>query len=333
MQILTQKPFLLLNSMYCAWFNMSFVDLSIGYRLRRGLTHVSFMFTLTLFAVVLNTGFVSSAHANVRNYSVDVENSSWNLVKQTRLMCELSHPIPGYGVASFVTQAAKQLNLEFTFEMLRLPARYDVADVYSMPPKWMQGAPQRRLASMNLRKQYNADLPQETAWEMLTELEKGFWPTIYYRDWLNTNDAVAVSLNASNFKPQYEDFSRCVANLLPFNFDDIAYTILSYKRNSAELTEYSQRRLDMIGEYLKEDLGLDLVLVDGYSDSYGGEWLNEQLSLKRATEIKDYFAGMGIEGQRIEVTAHGEKRHVSPNDTTLSRDKNRRVIIRMSKSS
>lgn len=290
--------------------------------------YAAYALVCSAMAIVIAT----NVQAAVRNYSVDVETSSWALSQQTRLVCELSHPIPGYGVASFMTEASKQLNVEFTLDMLRLPGRYDVADVYSMPPKWMQGAPQRRLGSMDLRKQYNADLPQDTAWEMLTELEKGFWPTIHYRDWLNSKDSVAVSLNASNFKGQYEDFSRCVANLLPFSFEDISYTVLAYKRNSAELTHYSQRRLDMIGEYLKEDLALDLVLVDGYSDSFGGEWLNEQLSIKRAAEIKDYFAGMGVESQRIEVTGHGEKRHVSPNENTLSREKNRRVVIRMTKS-
>jgi outer membrane protein OmpA-like peptidoglycan-associated protein len=274
-----------------------------------------------------------NVQANIRNYSVDIESSAWAVSKQTRLVCELSHPIPGYGVASFMTEASKQLNLEFTLDMLRLPGKYDVADVYSMPPKWMRGAQQRKIGSMDLRKQYDADLPQDTAWVMLTELEKGFWPTIHYRDWLNNNDSVAVSLNASNFKNQYQDFSRCLANLLPFSFDDISYTVLAYKRNSAELTAYSQRRLDMIGDYLKEDLALSLVLVDGYSDSYGGDWLNQQLSQKRADEIKDYFAGMGVDSQRIEVTGHGEKRHVSPNDNSIEREKNRRVIIRLHKSS
>lgn len=285
---------------------------------------ISSVFTLLLLSM--------ASHASVRNYSVDVESSSWALSKQTRLVCELTHPIPGYGIASFMSEASKQLNVEFTLDMLRLPNRYDVADVYSMPPKWMRGAGQRKIGQMDLRKQYNGDLPQNTAWEMLTELEKGFWPTIHYRDWLNSNDSVAVSLNASNFKNNYEDFSRCIANLLPFTFDDISYTVLAYRKNSAELTQYSQRRLDMIGEYLKEDLDLELVLVDGYSDSYGGDWLNEQLSIKRANEIKDYFAGMGVDSNRIEVTGHGEKRHVSPNDNAIEREQNRRVVIRMNKS-
>ena len=288
---------------------------------------------LSKYSIMLVMCLTGYSFANVRHYAVDVESSMWNLSKQTRLVCEIEHPIPGYGIASFVTEASKQLNLEFTLDMLRLPSRYDSADVYSMPPKWMRGVGQRKIGRMALRKQYDADLPENIAWQMLTELEKGFWPTIHYNDWLNSNDSVAVALNASNFKPQYDAFNQCVANLLPYNFDDIAYTVLAYKKNTAELTQYSKRRLDMIGEYLKEDLELELVLVDGYSDSYGSDWLNEELSIKRATEIKDFFASMGVDGERIEITGHGEKRHSNPNDNTLEREKNRRVVIRMSKSS
>ena len=271
------------------------------------------------------------ASANLREYNASVENSEWLLGEQTRLICELKHPVPGYGMASFVTEASKQLNLEFVLDMLRLPNKYDTATVYSVPPRWMPGVLQKTIGTMNLRKQYDGDLPSESAWEMLTELEKGFWPTIHYRDWNNRYDSVAVALNASNFDPSYLAFSECVANLLPYSFEDIAYTVLSYKKSSVELTNYSKRRLDMIGDYLKEDVELDLVLLDGYSDSYGGSWNNEQLSIRRANEIRDYFAAQGVDNARIEVTGHGEKRHVSPNDTELSRAKNRRVIIQLAK--
>lgn len=269
--------------------------------------------------------------ANLREYNASVENSEWTLGQQTRLICELKHPIPSYGIASFVTQASKQLNLEFVLDMLRLPNRYDIATVYSVPPKWMPGIAQKMIGKMNLRKQYDGDLPSESAWEMLTELEKGFWPTIHYQDWNNRHDSVAVALNSSNFKPSYLTFSHCVTNLLPYSFEDIAYTILSYKKSSVDLTNYSKRRLDMIGDYLKEDTALELVLLDGYSDSYGGSYSNQQLSIRRANDIRDYFAAQGVDSARIEVTGHGEKRHVSPNDDEVSRAKNRRVIIQLAK--
>jgi len=195
----------------------------------------------------------------------------------------------------------------------------------------MPGRMQKTIADMQIRQQYNGDLPEQAAWLMLSELEKGFWPTIHYQDWYNRYDTISVGLNASNFSEPYLKFVECVANLLPFSFEDIAYTVLQYKSNSVDLTKYSQKRLSMIGEYLKEDQELELVLLDGYTDSYGGRWNNEQLSIRRASEIKDYFAQMGVDPNRIEITGHGEKRHIAPNTNAMSRAKNRRVVIRMAK--
>jgi outer membrane protein OmpA-like peptidoglycan-associated protein len=267
----------------------------------------------------------------LRQYTAKVENSDWQLKDESRLQCTLSHKLPGYGEAMFSSFASKQLNMEFELDMLRLPKSYGVAAVYSVPPKWMPGQVQRTIADMTIRKQYNGDLPEQAAWTMLTELEKGFWPTIYYQDWYNQYDRVAVGLNASNFAVPYEQFAECVANLLPYSFQDIAYTVLTYQFNNTNLTKYSQKRLAMIGEYLKEDTDLELVLLDGYTDSFGGRAINKQISVRRAVEIKAFFSSLGVAPERIEITGHGERRHSSPNTNESTRAKNRRVVIRMSK--
>ena len=273
-----------------------------------------------------------SSNAAMRQYSAPVASSDWLLDKQSRLQCELSHSVPGYGKATFTSVASKQLNMEFEMQMSLLPKKAGIAAVYSVPPKWMPGHQSREIADMKLRKQYDGDLPEEAAWTMLSELEKGYWPTIYYQDWYNPNDKVAVGLNASNFAPVYQEFVSCVANLLPYSFDDISYTVLSYEKNSTELSKYSKRRLQMIGDYLREDNELELVLLDGYTDSYGGSWNNQQLSVKRANEVKNFLTDLGVGEDRIAITGHGEKRHIAPNTTSQSRATNRRVVVRMAKS-
>jgi outer membrane protein OmpA-like peptidoglycan-associated protein len=271
------------------------------------------------------------AEANMRQYAADVEQSDWQVTQQSRIACDLSHDIPGYGKALFSSHASKQLNMEFELDMLLLPKSFGIAAVYSVPPKWMPGQRQKSLAEMTIRTQYNGDLPEQTAWTMLSELEKGYWPTVYYQDWYNSYDKVSVGLNAANFMPAYRQFAQCVSNLLPYSFEDIAYSVLSYKKNSVELTKYSQKRLGMIADYLKEDAELELVLLDGYTDSYGGRWNNAQLSIRRANEIRDFFASSGVNAERISVTGHGERRHIAPNTTEASRAQNRRVVIRMAK--
>ncbi|MFT6836211.1 MAG: outer membrane protein OmpA-like peptidoglycan-associated protein [Francisellaceae bacterium] len=267
----------------------------------------------------------------LRQYTAKVENSDWQLKDETRLQCTLSHKIPSYGEAMFSSFASKQLNMEFELDMFRLPKSYGVAAVYSVPPNWMPGQVHRTIGEMTIRKQYNGGIPEQTSWNMLAELEKGFWPTIYYQDWHNQYDRVAVGLNASNFAIPYSKFAECVANLLPYSFQDIAYTMLVYEFNNTKLTKYSQKRLAMIGEYLKEDTELELVLLDGYTDSFGGRGINKQISIRRAAEIKAFFSSMGVAPERIEITGHGERRHVSPNTNETTRANNRRVVIRMSK--
>jgi outer membrane protein OmpA-like peptidoglycan-associated protein len=272
-----------------------------------------------------------SSSASLRQYVAKVENSQWRLASEDRLQCTLVHTLPGYGEALFTSMASKQLNMEFELDMLQLPNTYGAAAVYSVPPKWMPGVMQKAIAEMPIRKQYNGDLPAQAAWTMLSELEKGFWPTIYYQDWYNRYDQIAVGLNASNFSGPYQRFAQCVSNLLPYSFEDIAYSVLTYNFGGTDLTKYAKKRLAMIGEYLKEDSDMELVLLDGYSDSYGGSWTNKQVSIRRAVEIKEFFSLMGVEPNRIQVTGHGERRHIAPNNNESSRAQNRRVVIRMAK--
>ncbi len=285
-----------------------------------------------LLTLAISIGLCTTANAAMRHYNAPIESSQWVLKTDSKLQCALEHNVPGYGVAIFSSVASKQLNMLFDLDMKLLPKHFDTAAVYSVPPSWMPGKAQRKIADMTLRAQYDGDLPEKVAWTMLSELEKGFRPTLHYQDWYNDNDKVVVSLNASNFYDTYTAFTDCITNLLPYSFEDIAYTVLTYESNSIDLTRYSQKQLNRIGEYLKADNNLELVLVDGYSDAYGARYKNQQLSVERAETIKGYFVEMGVEGNRIDVTGHGERRHISPNDTPEARAKNRRVVVQLSRS-
>ena len=278
---------------------------------------------------VVLVGLLSSlsTHAAMRQYSATIESSNWKVNNESRLQCTLNHELPGYGEALFTSVASKQLNMEFELDMLRLPDNYSLAEVRSVAPKWKPGHAGHTIANMKLHKQFSPDLPKKVAWTMLNELEQGMSPTFYYNDWHSEQDKISVGLSTARFKGAYRNFVTCVSNLLNYSFEDIAYTVLNYQSNSDKFTKASQRRIDMIREYLSLDPDLELVLVDAYSDSYGGRWSNLKLSEKRAMKIRDYFVKNGIDASRIEATGYGEKRHIASNETTLGRGKNRRVVI------
>jgi len=293
----------------------------------------SYNFIVKVFLVVAVFFSLSSnnAQAGIRQYSADLNSSKWQLANDSRLQCTLSHQIPHYGQARFSAKASRKLNMEFELDMMLLPDSYSLAQVRSESPKWRPGYGGRVLADMKLYKQFNPSLPKKVAWTMLSELEQGMSPTFYYNDWHTQQDEISVGLSTARFKGAYRNFVACVGNLLNYSFEDISYTILNYQSNSNKFTKASQRRIDKIREYLSLDPELELVLVDAYSDSYGGRWSNFKLSEQRALRVRDYFVKNGIDASRIEAKGYGEKRHIASNDTTLGRGKNRRVVIQMQK--
>lgn len=283
--------------------------------------------TVALFCILMS----GNANAGIRQYSADLNSSKWQLADDSRLQCTLAHQIPHYGQARFSAKASRSLNMEFELDMMLLPDNYSLAQVRSESPNWRPGYGGKVLADMKLHKQFNPNLPKKVAWTMLSELEQGMSPTFYYNDWYSEQDKISVGLSTARFQGAYQNFVACVGNLLNYSFEDIAYTVLNYQSNSDKFTKASQRRVDMIKEYLSLDPELELVLVDAYSDSYGGRWANLKLSERRALQVRDYFVKNGIDSSRIEATGYGEKRHIASNETTLGRGKNRRVVIQMQK--
>lgn len=284
---------------------------------------------MTLLALLASGNALSQPQ--LRQYSATIEQSIWQLSKNTPLECRLEHAIPAFGQAVFRSVASKALNLDFELSMLRLPDNYAMAEVLSVPPAWRPGVEAKSVASMQLLKQFNGELPKKTAWTLLTELEHGFSPTFYFSDWYSPYDKVVAQLNPVHFVASYQEFNQCISALLPYSFDDIAFTVLSYETGGDTLTRESERRLAQIAEYLRHDQDIDVVEIQGYTDSYGGRWMNEQLSIKRAEKVKQFFVAAGLAEDRVQVEGFGERRHVAPNDNALERRKNRRVVLQMTK--
>lgn len=272
-----------------------------------------------------------SARHNVRHYAATLDQANWVVKNATALRCELSHTIPNFGEALFVSQAQKDLNLQFELKMIRSPDDYGLAKVMSVPPQWRAGEIAKDIANFKLLKQFDGSLAKKHAWTLLTELEQGFSPTFYFDDWHSPFDRVAAALNPVHFGEPYQQFSQCMAGLLRFSFDDIALTVLNYQSNSDELTRESQRRLKQIAEYLRHDKALGSVSIDTYTDSFGGRWINDELSRKRAASLKAFFVEAGIDEAIIRTEGFGERRHVAPNETTRGRGVNRRAVVQLTK--
>jgi outer membrane protein OmpA-like peptidoglycan-associated protein len=69
------------------------------------------------------------------------------------------------------------------------------------------------------------------------------------------------------------------------------------------------------------------VLIEGYTDSIGGDEYNVDLSQRRADSVKFYLVHQGIDAQRLSATGHGKSDPVADNGSADGRQQNRRVNV------
>ncbi|WP_394133185.1 OmpA family protein [Shewanella maritima] len=283
--------------------------------------------------VLLVTGLMMCmpAQAELRHYVASLDNSTWSVAKDSPVECRLEHNIPSYGTAVFKSRSGKELNMQFTLDMWMKPGRTTEAKLISRAPQWRPGVNSRTITDLTYHRYFNGEVPKQAAWTMLNELSRGMEPTFYYADWYDPSLEIAVGISSANFQSTYGKFRACLANLLPYGFDEIAFTVLNYQEGGTKLTRFSQQQLNRVQEYLSHDPDVELVLVDAYTDSYGGKTVNQRVSEQRAQSVKDILVASGIDQQRIQTSGHGKRRHVTGNALVDERQINRRVVIRITK--
>lgn len=270
---------------------------------------------------------MASAVSAAPVYVAQPSQSTWKVAVDTPLECRMLHTIPNYGEAQFTSKASKKINLDFELKMRRPMGETRNVNLVSMPPRWMPGDAAQPITNLTFFKQFDGYVGGQTAWVILSELESGRYPTFSYQDWQQRNKRIDVALSAVTFRPAYVQFSQCLDNLLPYSFEDIAFTVLHYDQGSDQLNKASQQRLAQISDFVRYSDDVDLVLVAAYTDGQGGKTENQALSERRAERLEEYFMAMGLPEDRIQVEAYGERRPVADNSTPIGRNKNRRVVI------
>ena len=68
-------------------------------------------------------------------------------------------------------------------------------------------------------------------------------------------------------------------------------------------------------------------VIEGHTDSNGGDDYNLGLSQRRADSVKGYLTGHGIGSVRLAASGMGESRPLAGNDSATGRQQNRRVEV------
>ncbi len=96
--------------------------------------------------------------------------------------------------------------------------------------------------------------------------------------------------------------------------------------NKSDLTPQAAPRLDKLAGFLRQFPDRRL-LIEGYTDSVGGDAYNMDLSQRRAQAVQSALVQRGVEASRITARGYGKSYPVADNNTAEGRAMNRRVEI------
>lgn len=102
--------------------------------------------------------------------------------------------------------------------------------------------------------------------------------------------------------------------------------ILETKPNSSEITKEGLRELNAFAERLLQHPKA-IIQIEGYISSKNNSLENTKLSERRANIVRDYLLAQGITNQQMVVNGMGNQNPRATNDTYEGRKKNRRVEI------
>jgi outer membrane protein OmpA-like peptidoglycan-associated protein len=105
---------------------------------------------------------------------------------------------------------------------------------------------------------------------------------------------------------------------------------VQFAPKSADIVAASESLLRQVVDVLLRHPQIELVEIQGHTDSTGSHELNMTLSQQRADSVRTWLVKAGVAPERLEAKGYGPDHPIAGNDTPQSRARNRRVqfIIR-----
>jgi outer membrane protein OmpA-like peptidoglycan-associated protein len=267
----------------------------------------------------------ASLPAMALTFQTRLESIEWT-VEGDKFECRLSQPITDFGSGEFVRRAGEQAT--FRLKAYNPMLAGGSATLLAAAAPWQPGRGDINLGSVRLGSGdvlFNSS--QLQAGRLIGGLMDGRSPVV--RHYSREGGVSEVRLLPVKFSKAYGDYQRCVAKLLPQNFDQVRQSEVGFPGGGIDLDAKAKARLQVMLEFLKADPTVNHIQLDGHSDNSGNRLTNRDLSRRRALAVMEFFKANGIPESQIEMRFHGERYPLAPNTNAANRAKNRRVNVQL----
>lgn len=278
---------------------------------------------LILLAAALTPGV--SLYA--QTYSASFNSAEWT-VQSGPFACSLSHKIPGFGSARFVHNAAAAEFFELKNNQQAFPS--GAVTIESIPPVWRSDTGPQALGQAQVKAQQPLRLAAGAEIAAITRSLKQGINVVFSGAQMNSSETrLRVALEAQNFPKAYGKYQSCVAQLIPYTFNQLSRTQFNYSANADDLSASVKSRLDKIARYTKAESRVLGIIVDAHSEKLPTADAGEAESRAQAELVTAYLIDKGLSADTITMRWHGDKFPIANNQDASGQVKNRRVTIRL----
>ena len=100
---------------------------------------------------------------------------------------------------------------------------------------------------------------------------------------------------------------------------------VQFATGKAEILPESFGLLDDVARVFNENEQIEVVQIEGHTDSTGTAAINRKLSQQRAESVVKYLADKGVPKKRMVAKGFGPDKPIADNSDDVGREKNRRV--------
>lgn len=275
--------------------------------------------------------FFTATSAWATQYMPAMDKSEWQ-VNSSVFACELRQEVPFYGAARFQHRAGETLSLQLLPDTPRL--KTGKARVTARAPVWQ---PRRKDTDLGLVAVQQGKQPVALSHQLssraMTELNGGRELVLTRYPWYGASESTQIALSPINFQNSYQQYLKCIAGLLPVNYDQIAKTSIYFPSSGDDFPASEKRKLKHIALYTLADPKVSHLYIDGHTDSKGVRDENLELSKRRAEAVASFLQNEGIPADKVTVRWHGERYPIVSNQNRTGRAQNRRVTVRVDRDS